>query len=411
MIIKPLFSNLPSNWETTTLGEACRRGGGLIQTGPFGSQLHAADYVSVGIPSIMPQNIGDNRVVPEGIARITEEDAKRLSRYLVRKGDIVYSRRGDVERRALITEKEEGWLCGTGCLRVSFGHFDYVDPLYASYYLGDSAVREWIVRHAIGATMPNLNTSILSALPFLLPPLSEQHAIAEVLGALDDKIELNRRMNTTLESIARAQFRQWFVENEEVDDWEVGILGDVIKVNEHSISKYYPHNEIEYIDISSVTTGHLEGTTHYSLVNAPSRARRLVNQGDTIWSTVRPNRRSYLFISNPKENLVVSTGFAVLTPIEISPSFLYFWVTTDEFVDYLVSNADGSAYPAVLPERFAESEIHLPPKAMLDGFENLAGAMLAHIAQNEIESRTLVSLRNSLLPKLMRGELHIKEII
>jgi type I restriction enzyme, S subunit len=89
MTSESLFSNPPSTWETTTLGEACRRGGGLVQTGPFGSQLHAADYVSVGIPSIMPQNIGDNRVVPDGIARITEEDAKRLSRYLVRKGDIV----------------------------------------------------------------------------------------------------------------------------------------------------------------------------------------------------------------------------------------------------------------------------------------------------------------------------------
>jgi type I restriction enzyme, S subunit len=132
-----------------------------------------------------------------------------------------------VERRALITEKEDGWLCGTGCLRVSFGHFDFVDTLYASYYLGDSAVREWIVRHAIGATMPNLNTSILSALPFVVPPIPEQRAIAGMLGALDDKIELNRRMNATLESMARAVFRQWFIDGDDVESWDVGKLGDV----------------------------------------------------------------------------------------------------------------------------------------------------------------------------------------
>jgi hypothetical protein len=82
MAIESLLGDLPANWETTTLGEICQRGGGSIQTGPFGSQLHASDYVEVGIPSIMPQNIGDNRVVPDGIARITEKDAKRLERYL-----------------------------------------------------------------------------------------------------------------------------------------------------------------------------------------------------------------------------------------------------------------------------------------------------------------------------------------
>ena len=206
-----LFGSLPEGWEYTTLGAACGRGGGDIQTGPFGSQLHASDYVSVGIPSIMPQNIGDNRINVDGIARISPDDANRLRRYLVREGDIVYSRRGDVERRALVRGAEDGWLCGTGCLRVRFGEHG-VDSRYASYFLGHPSVREWIVRHAHGATMPNLNTSILSACPFVIPPKEEQRAIAHILGTLDDKIELNRRMNETLEAMARALFKSWFVD-------------------------------------------------------------------------------------------------------------------------------------------------------------------------------------------------------
>lgn len=211
MVISELLGRLPDSWEQTTLGEACALGGGSIQTGPFGSQLHASNYVPYGIPTIMPQDIGDNRVLADDIARITPQDADRLSRHRVRTGDIVYSRRGDVERRALIRDAEDGWLCGTGCLRVRIGE-GRVDPTYASYYLGHPSVRQWIVRHAIGATMPNLNTSILSALPFVLPPLPEQSAIARILGALDDKIELNRRMNATLEALARALFTSWFVD-------------------------------------------------------------------------------------------------------------------------------------------------------------------------------------------------------
>jgi len=211
MAVEKVIGPLPCGWHYTTLGEQCAIGGGGIQTGPFGSQLHAYDYVPDGIPSIMPQNIGDNLVEEEGIARITEFDAERLAKYRVNTGDIVYSRRGNVEKRALIRGTQQGWLCGTGCLRVRFAS-PTVNPTYASYYLAHPKVRSWIVRHAHGATMPNLNTGILSALPFVVPPVTEQRAIAHILGSLDDKIELNRRMNETLERIARALFKSWFVD-------------------------------------------------------------------------------------------------------------------------------------------------------------------------------------------------------
>jgi len=213
-----LFSNpIPEDWERTTLGEVVRRGEGSIQTGPFGSQLHASDYVPVGVPTIMPVNIGENRIIETGIARITEADAERLSKHRVQVGDIIYSRRGDVERRALIRIEQEGWLCGTGCLKVRLGK-GVTDPLFASFYLGHPEVRAWIVQHAVGATMPNLNTGIMEAIPFLLPPLREQEAIACILGTLDDKIELNRRRNRTLEAMARAIFQSWFVDFDPVHE-------------------------------------------------------------------------------------------------------------------------------------------------------------------------------------------------
>lgn len=133
------FEDIPDTWIQTTLGEVCTLGGGNIQTGPFGSQLHADDYVPSGIPSIMPKDIGDNHILTGNIARISAKDAKRLSKYLVKSGDIVYSRRGDVEKRSLIRSEQEGWLCGTGYLRVRFGNGP-VDPIFASYYLGHPGV-------------------------------------------------------------------------------------------------------------------------------------------------------------------------------------------------------------------------------------------------------------------------------
>lgn len=205
-----------SEVENTTLGQITKRGCGFIQTGPFGSQLHASDYVPTGIPCIMPANIVDGRVNITDIAHITPNDAQRLSKHIVQVGDIVYSRRGDVTRKALIREKEEGMFCGTGCLLVRPGK--EIDSRFLAYHLSSPLNHEWIIRHAIGATMPNLNTSILGAVPLTIPDLATQKGIARVLGALDDKIELNHQVNDTLEQMAQALFKSWFADFDPVID-------------------------------------------------------------------------------------------------------------------------------------------------------------------------------------------------
>ncbi|MFJ7020422.1 restriction endonuclease subunit S [Streptomyces sp. NPDC101117] len=187
---------VPRDWVRTTLGSLCASGGGAIQTGPFGSQLHASDYVDSGIPSVMPQNIGDNVVSENGIARITPADAERLSKYLLSEGDIVYSRRGDVKRRALVRKYEAGWLCGTGCLRVRAG--SAVNSLFLSYYLGEREIQDWIAQHAVGATMPNLNTAILGSVPVVLPPNEEMRRVSERLAGLDATTAHLQHENRTL---------------------------------------------------------------------------------------------------------------------------------------------------------------------------------------------------------------------
>jgi type I restriction enzyme S subunit len=125
--------------------------------------------------------------------------------------------------------------------------------------------------------------------------------------------------------------------------WKVKAIGDVSVSNHKSIGKDYAHPEIEYVDISSVDPGRITSTSVYSLAEAPSRAKRLVRDGDTIWSCVRPNRRSYAIILEPTDNLVVSTGFVTLTATEVPFSFLYLSVTTSQFVEYLTLRADGAA--------------------------------------------------------------------
>lgn len=167
-----------------------------IITGPFGSQLHMEDYVNEGIPVVMPQNIKERKVDEKGIARISEYDYVRLKKYATMKNDIVYARRGDIEKHAFI-ENDNKMLCGTGCLRIRVKDSDVL-PLYLSFYLCSPEARKGLVSHAIGTNMQNLNTGILSEVPVKLPPYEKQAIIADFLHKLESKIELNQKINDYL---------------------------------------------------------------------------------------------------------------------------------------------------------------------------------------------------------------------
>lgn len=146
-----------------------------------------------------------------------------------------------------------------------------------------------------------------------------------------------------------------------LNNWREGKLGEIISINPDSIGKNFDFDEILYTDISSVGTGVADQPTILNLSEAPSRARRLIKNGDTILSTVRPNRRSFLYVKNPQENRVVSTGFAVLRASEnIDSRFLYYLISDQSFTDYLTRNAKGAAYPAVDEEIIANAKIVIP---------------------------------------------------
>lgn len=181
------FGAVPEGWHASTLGSICAENGGAIQTGPFGSQLHASDYRDTGIPVVMPQDLSGRRIQVDKIARVDDADAIRLARHRLQHGDIVFSRRGDVGRHALVGDREVGWLCGTGCLLVRPGQ-SWPSFTYLSLALDRAVAKEWLLRHAVGATMPNLNTGILSAVPILRPNERVLDAFDNIVRNLDERI-------------------------------------------------------------------------------------------------------------------------------------------------------------------------------------------------------------------------------
>ena len=330
-------------------------------------------------------------------------------------------------------DRVPGCFTTDGCLTTDSG----TRPRYLYYSI--HVATQSTVGLADGTTQPNLNAGFARRFILRLPPLAEQKAIAAVLGALDDKIELNRRMNATLEAMARALFQSWFVDFDPVrakldgrhppastpppppsspthfEALRTRLHPARLASRSHRSSLRHQRVDawqerrvgtLEYVEISEVSRGNIANIATYKRGEEPSRARRRMRHGDTVLSTVRPDRGSYFLALNPPENRVASTGFAVLTPTKAPWSFVHAAMTQPGVFDHLGQMADGGAYPAVRPEVIAAMQVVVPndPK-ILEAFHRICAPLLEQAEANRLQSRTLAILRDTLLPKLLSGEL------
>ncbi|EPL7797032.1 restriction endonuclease subunit S [Citrobacter freundii] len=263
---------------------------------------------------------------------------------------------------------------------------------------------------AEGSSHPLLTQKLLNSIETktALNP-NEQKSIASVLSSLDDKIDLLHRQNKTLESMAETLFRQWFIE-EAQDEWPEKSLNQYVELNKSSISKKYDFKEIQYLDTGSLIKGKISELQTMLLSEAPSRAKRLVNEFDIIISTVRPDQCHYGICIDPPSNLVVSTGFCVISGKSISPFFIYYLLTSEDMTEYLHSIAEGSTstYPSLKPEDIGNVLFLYPGEEKLKNFHKLVGSYWNKIHNNYKKIQTLETLRDTLLPKLMSGEVRVQ---
>lgn len=314
------------------------------------------------------------------------------------------------------------------------------DPQFYFYLFKSPQGRsliETIVEQGAGAS--GIRGSDLQNIVVPNPPLLEQHAIAALLGTLDEKIELNRRMNETLEAMARAIFKDWFVDfaptrakaegrdpylapeiwdqfPDALDDddrpveWEVGSISDLADTNQQSWTARNHPPFVEYLDLSNAKWGNIDVITTLAWEEAPSRARRIAKAGDTIVGTTRPGNGSFAYIS--QDGLTVSTGFAVLSPRKaVYRDVVHIAATRPDNIYRLANLADGhgGAYPAVKPNEVSDTELVLPGDAILQAFAELVSPLRTKVEHAKAECRSLAQTRDLLLPKLMSGEVCLAE--
>ncbi|HAS8388390.1 TPA: restriction endonuclease subunit S [Vibrio vulnificus] len=349
---------------------------------------------------------------------------------------------------------------------------DELDITYLYFLLRSKEYRHHVVSTATGSTVKHTSPTKILSFAFRKPPKDIQIDIGKKLIALEEKIENNTQTNQTLEQIAQAIFKSWFVDFDPVkakiealaaggsaDDaelaamsvisaktldelnslkasnpdafnklaqtaalfpkdldsetgtpagWNSGVIADIAKLNANSWTKKNRPEQVHYVDLSNTKNGRIETVTTYGFDEAPSRARRILNSGDTIIGTVRPGNRAFAFIGETEKPLTGSTGFAVLSPKEeFWTSFVYLATTNDDAIDEYARLADGGAYPAIKPEVVADTPCVLPTKDIAQKFWQLTGAMLKKAHQARLENEELAKTRDTLLPKLLSGEINV----
>ena len=408
-----------------------------IQTGPFGSQLHQSDYSEDGIPVIMPKDFANGIISIDSIARVSAEHVNRLKQHKVRSGDIIYSRRGDVGRCALITSDNDGWLCGTGCIKVELNQ-NLANPSYTFYRLYNQDTFNWVQQHAVGAIMLNINTSIVSEIPIKLPPLPVQRKIAAVLTALDDKIALNKRINDKLEAMAKRLYDYWFVQFDFPDEngrpykssggkmvwnetlkreipegWEVKRLGDVL-----SILKDGTHNPPKRLSTGiPLLTGTMFGNNFLNYENATYISKC---DYDIIHTTYQPQANDLIItkigtLGNVnilrKQDIPIAihcNSALIRFPNNYGISFPFYFLKSNLFLRRLKSVKGQSIQEFASLESISTINMEIPNQTTINLFNSKVNSMLEHEEQLYNEIFYLTALRERLLPLLMNGQVEVK---
>ncbi|MET4164941.1 MULTISPECIES: restriction endonuclease subunit S [Gordonia] len=316
-------------------------------------------------------------------------------------GDVLFVTKGSPGRVAVVPDPVN--FCVAQDMVALRANRDLVNGSYLYYRLLANDVLEDIEGMHVGTMIPHFKKGDFDNLPIRIhASAGEQRAIAEVLGALDDKIAVNTTLRDRIDELLAAEFSNIF----KIRAWTT--LGDIAEVNNCVVRP--GSGSLRYLDIASVGRGSFERPKQIEWKDAPGRARRVVAEGDTVWSTVRPNRRSHALILEKDTNIIASTGLAVLTPRSGWYAGVYEASRTERFADYLESVAEGSAYPAVRGELFELAPVPALADAEWAAFEGRAQPLrrLAHAASEE--THILSDTRDQLLPLLMSGKVTVKDV-
>lgn len=378
-----------------------------IRTGPFGTQLKASEYVEQGTPVLNVKNLGYSTVVKSKLDQVGPSTIERLSMHILHCGDIVFGRKGAVDRHAYISGEEEGWMQGSDCIRVRV-KTEKINSRYLSYYFLTPEHRTFMISMCShGTTMASLNQKILEMIEVPLPDRSVQDGIVSLLRMLDDKVELNQKINQNLQQQAFILFDRFL----SVEHSSKCPLSRIAMINPKRILKKGKY--ARYIDMAQLSTS---GSFPNGWEIKPYNGGMRFSNGDTLLARITPclenGKTAYIDFLGENEVAFGSTEYVVISSRgEYPPEFFYCLARCPSFVDYAVKNMNGSSgRQRVSAETIGNYLLPALTEGELQEFRSTVPCLFKMIRNNAIESMVLTQLRDSLLPRLISGEIDVSNI-
>jgi type I restriction enzyme S subunit len=431
---------IASEWLDVKVGEIAAPVRNAIVGGPFGSNLVSKDYVNFGIPVIRGQNMG-GRWIGGDFVFVTKEKASILEANLARPGDVVFTQRGTLGQVSVVpSEGTDLFLLSQSQMKLTPDPAK-VDALYLYYVFTSQEQQEYIRLNAVQVGVPHTNLGFLKQTPLRLPPLEVQKSVASILGALDDKIEENRRINETLEAMARALFKDWFVDfgptrakaegrtpylapdlwslfpyllNEAgiPDGWNVRPLAEFFSIicggtPKTAVDKFWNGDIPWFSVVDTPPTGSLfVFDTEKSITKSglESSSARLIPAGTTIISA----RGTVGNLAIAAQDMAFNQScYALHGDGAVGDCFVF--LAAQQMVVQLQLMAHGSVFSTITRTTFDAISLPMPPDTVLLRFEYVVDPIFAKIKANVAENCTLAKTRDLLLPKLLSGEIRIRE--
>lgn len=388
--------------EYRQLGTLVKRkiGYGIVQPGPNQKQ---------GIPIIKVNNIISGLKSITDLDCTTEQISSKYERTKLHGGELIISVVGTIGKTAIVPKAFAG--CNLVRATAMIDIPDLQLAKWVKYYLDSPKGQAYIHQNLNTTVQPTLNIKSLSEIPIPFYSDTQMQQVVSVLESFDNKIELNNKINENLQQQVRAILSKWLLENEE--NYEFASLSDVAVINPDTYSPKEGWEYVNYLDTSSITDGVISEVQYIepSTEKLPSRARRIIAKNDVVFSTVRPNQRHFGIIREPLENMLASTGFAVVRSkySYVSNELLYLCLTENSFIEKVQQLAEQSTstFPSIKPSDLGTCEIPCPIDQHLSETLN---SIFAYIASNQRENNSLAILRETLLPRLMSGDLDVSNI-
>ena len=416
------YGNIPMDWDIKTVDEIKSKEKKALISGPFGSNISAKYFVEKGVPVIRGNNLSldlSKKFNDSGFVFITNEKAIELGTW-AEKNDLIFTAVGTIGQVGILTGKEDfkKYIISNKQIRLKVDE-NIVHPLYAYYWFASPIITDIILQRNTGSSVPLINLSVLKSLLIPTPSKKEQLSILKVLSSIDAKIDLLHRQNATLEAMAETLFRQWFVE-EAKEDWEDATLDkhtEVFRGLSYKGSGLAEHGiGLPMHNLNSVYEGggyKYEGIKFYT---GDYRERHLIEVGDIIVTNTEQGHDLKLIgfpaiVPNTYGNKgLFSQHIYKLSPLTdtfLSKEFIYYLLMTPSVREQITAATNGSTVNMLAIDGLQRPEFKLPPKEKVIEFTIIVSNYWKKKNINQTQIRTLTNLRDTLLPKLMSGEVRV----